>query len=491
MTTTNTGTFNPETYSGNMMDLTLKRLSQQVIVITGASSGIGLAAARMAAQKGAKVVAAARNGDALRKLVDELKSQGHQAAWMEADVSKEEDVNRIAETAIREFGRFDTWVNNAAVTIFGHAMDVSIEDMRKMFETNYWSVVYGSRAAVKHYQERGVPGALINVGSFFGNRGVVLQSAYSSTKFALHGWTESLRMELEKARAPVSVTLIHPGRVDTPYNEHAVSYLDKQPAHVGMVYTPEAVADAILYSAAHPKRDMYVGFQSKFFTLMGQLAPRFTDKFMEATMYRTQTAARPSQPKEDNALYQAGSGMQERGSNIGWKRNRSIYVQLTKRPMLSLAVAGIGVASLLMARSNKRQDTETVGANPYPYKAVDTDTNRHANTASSTGYQPMLKPMNESLNHPVSQPMNQPTVPNLDESVIVSRSAVDHPRDEFAVDLTDTLMPPDTAVIDTNSAVMPMEGLDQNGINPDGITPDSMNRNRSDLNDADDTLIIR
>lgn len=120
--------------------LKLKKLKDQVIVITGASSGIGLVTARMAAEKGAKVVAAARNEDALKELTDELKEKGHDAIWVKADVGKEEDVNRIAETAISTFGRFDTWVNNAAVSTFGHAMDVTVEDMKRMFDTNFWDL---------------------------------------------------------------------------------------------------------------------------------------------------------------------------------------------------------------------------------------------------------------------------------------------------------------------------------------------------------------
>ena len=321
----------------------LKKLEDQVIVITGASSGIGLATARMAASKGAKVVAAARNEEALRQLVEELKGKGHAAVWVKADVGREEDINRVAEKALEEFERFDTWVNNAGLPVFGQAMEVSIEDMKKVFDTNYWSVVYGSRAAINHYKERGTPGALINVGTVFGDRGVVLQSAYSAAKFAVHGWTESLRMELEKENAPISVTLIHPGRVDTAYNEHARSYLDKQPAHIGMMYPPEAVAEAILYAAYHPKRDMYVGSQAKFGAMLGFLAPRFTDKFMETTMYRTQQSNRPSRSVKDNALYRAGYGLHERGTNKGWIRSRSLYVKAQKHPILSaIAIAGIG-----------------------------------------------------------------------------------------------------------------------------------------------------
>ncbi len=221
--------------------LTLKDLQDQVIVITGASSGIGLKTARMAAAKGAKVVAAARNEDALQELVEELKAKGHAATFVKADVGREEDVHAIAKTAIEEFGRFDTWVNNAGISVWGYAFDVTNEDIKRMVDTNFWGVVYGTQVAVKHFKERDVPGALINVGSLFGDRGTLVQSTYAPSKFAVHGWTESIRMELEKEQAPVSVTLIHPGRIDTPYNEHARSYLEKQPAHRGMIYPPEAL----------------------------------------------------------------------------------------------------------------------------------------------------------------------------------------------------------------------------------------------------------
>ncbi|MCY8394525.1 SDR family oxidoreductase [Bacillus spizizenii] len=329
----------------------LKKLKDQVIVITGASSGIGLVTARMAAEKGAKVVAAARNEDALKELADELKEKGHDAIWVKADVGKEEDVNRIAETAISTFGRFDTWVNNAAVSIFGHAMDVTVEDMKRMFDANFWGPVYGTRAAVKHYTSRGVPGALINVGSLFGDRGTVIQSTYASAKFALHGWTESIRMELEKEQAPVSVTLIHPGRIDTPYNEHARSYLDKQPAHYrSIIYPPEAVAEAILFAAEHPKRDMYIGSQAKAIAMLGALFPRLTDRLMEKIMYHSQHAERPSKPRKESALYEAGYGMHNRGTNKGWKRSRSYYTKATKRPIVSAAV----VAGLVALAAVKR-----------------------------------------------------------------------------------------------------------------------------------------
>nr|WP_254660844.1 SDR family oxidoreductase [Bacillus sp. FJAT-27225] len=343
-----------ESNANEFTKLKLKKLKDQVIVITGASSGIGLTTARMAAKQGAKVVAAARNEQALLELVSEINAEGGLSTYCVADVGSEDDVKRIANTAIEVYGGFDTWVNTAGVSIFGKATDVEIEDMRRMFDTNFWGAVYGSRVAVEHFKQRGVPGALINVGSLFGDRGTVVQSTYSAAKFALHGFTENLRMELEKERAPVSVTLIHPVRIDTPYNEHAVSYLEKQPSHVGMMYAPEAVAEAILFAAGHPKRDMYVGSQAKFIAAFGRLAPRLMDKWMEQTMFRTQHDDRPSNPREESALYKPGYGMQERGTNSGWIRERSWYVKATKRPLVTaLALAGAG-ASLWAVTRNKR-----------------------------------------------------------------------------------------------------------------------------------------
>jgi short-subunit dehydrogenase len=328
------------------MKITLKPLGQQVVVITGASSGIGLVTARLAAKAGARLVLAARNEDALQQLAQEIRSQGGQAIAVTADVGDEEDVLRIAAAAITEFDTFDTWVNNAGVSIFGHCEEVSIADMRRMFDTVYWGAVYGSRVAVAHFRQRGVAGALINIGSFFGDRATPVQSTYCTAKHALHGWTDALRMELEMEKAPVSVTLIHPGRIDTPYNEHAQSYYQHQVAHRGMVYPPEAVAEAILFAAAHPKRDMYVGFQAKVLKMLGDLAPRFMDKLMEVVTDPGQIDPdRPSHNAETSALYKAGFGLRERGSHEGWFRSGSIYVKVQKHPLLAAAaVVGLGLA---------------------------------------------------------------------------------------------------------------------------------------------------
>jgi len=336
------------------MKIYLKPINKQVIVITGASSGIGLVTARMAAGQGAKLVLAARNEDALTKLTHEITQKGGSAIYVVADVGSEENVNRIAELAIAEYGGFDTWVNNAGVSIFGMIESVSIPDMKRMFDTNFWGVVYGSRAAVKHYKEKQKPGAVINIGSFFGDRATPVQSTYSASKHALHGFTDALRMELEAAELPIAVTTVHPGRIDTPYNEHARSYMLQQPAHRGYIYPPQSVAKAILHATAHPKRDMFVGFQAKFFAVMGTIAPRLTDKVMEKWMFYSQVADRPSRDREDNALYKPGYGLQERGTHEGYVRSGSMYVTMSKNPVLTgIAIAALGVLLLALPKINK------------------------------------------------------------------------------------------------------------------------------------------
>ena len=328
------------------MKIKLKPLQEQVIVITGASSGIGLVTARMAAKRGAKLVLAARNEAALQQLTEEINQTGTKAVYVVTDVGDETQMNHVAEVAQAEFGGFDTWVNNAGVSIFGMVTDVSVDDMKRMFDTNFWGTTYGSRIAVKHYKDQNKPGAIVNVTSFFGDRATPVQSTYSASKFAVHGLTDALRMELEASELPISITNVHPGRIDTPYNEHAQSYMLQQPAHRGYIYPPESVAEAILYAAEHPTRDMFVGFQAKFFAVMGYLFPRLTDKIMEKWMFISQVADRPSRPRNESGLHKHGYGFHERGTHQGHiYRSGSLYVTASKNPVATgFALLGLGVA---------------------------------------------------------------------------------------------------------------------------------------------------
>jgi NAD(P)-dependent dehydrogenase (short-subunit alcohol dehydrogenase family) len=216
------------------MTIKLKKLSDQVIVITGASSGIGLVTARMAASRGARVVLNARNEDSLCRVADEINAGGGKACYVTGDVGRLQDVQNIAGEAIRRFGGIDTWVNNAGVSIYGHVLDQSLEDQRRLFETNYWGVVHGSMVACAHLSERG--GALINIGSVLSDIAIPIQGTYCASKHAVKGYTDALRMELEEEGAPISVTLIKPSSIDTPYVRHAKNLMPVEPMNPPPVY---------------------------------------------------------------------------------------------------------------------------------------------------------------------------------------------------------------------------------------------------------------
>ena len=285
------------------MAVKLRKIEEQVMVITGATSGIGLTTARMAAEQGAKLVLAARNAEALDQLASELRRKGTQVATVAADVGNPADVERIGQAAMERFGRIDTWVNNAGISIFGRNEDVPLEDMQRLFQTNYWGVVHGSIEAVKRMKTRG-GGALINLGSEVSDRAIPLQGIYAASKHAIKAFTDTLRMELEKDKAPLSVTLIRPAAIDTMFAVHARNYMDKEPTLPPPVYAPENVARSILYAAQHPKRDVFVGGASKAVSSGAFAMPRVMDKFMQGSMFKQQQLEQPSSPNRRDALYE-------------------------------------------------------------------------------------------------------------------------------------------------------------------------------------------
>ena len=335
------------------MGVKLKKLSEQVMVITGASSGIGLVTARAAARRGVKLVLAARAADALRRLAEELNASGGEAVWVAADVGREADVRRIAETALERFGRIDTWVNNAGISIYGRIMDTPVEDMRRLYETNFWGVVYGSRVAAEALRVRG--GALINVGSVVSDRAIPVQGVYSSSKHAVKGFTDALRMELEEEGAPVSVTLVKPSTIDTPYTKHAKNLMEKEPALPPPLYAPEAVAEAILHCAETPVRDVYVGGGGKALSVLEKYAPRLGDKLMETFMFDAQQQDGPPGARGDGGLYEASGELKERSGDPRVVMESSLYTKASLHPLLTCALfAGAGLAAAALLGRTRR-----------------------------------------------------------------------------------------------------------------------------------------
>jgi NAD(P)-dependent dehydrogenase (short-subunit alcohol dehydrogenase family) len=331
------------------MKLKLKRLRDQVMVITGGTSGIGLATAKRAAERGARVVLCSRNEPDLRATVAAIEQSGGKAQSVVADVSKPEDVERLAATAVEEFGALDTWVNNAGVSFYGRLTEVAIEDMRRLFEVNFWGTVYGARAAVARL--RGSGGALINIGSIVSDRAIPLQGAYSASKHAVKGFTDALRMELEEEGAPISVTLIKPSAIDTPYFQHAKNYMPVEPKPPAPVYAPEVVADAILRAAEHPVRDITIGGGGRFLSAVGTALPRLTDFYMERAMFSSQRSELPSEEREGNLYQSSPRPRMERGGYRGHVMRSSLYTQAALSPAKALLAAGLGLAVFAGIRS--------------------------------------------------------------------------------------------------------------------------------------------
>jgi short-subunit dehydrogenase len=336
------------------MSLTLRPLREQVIVITGASSGIGLATARMAAESGAKVVLNARNGDALDEIVGEISASGAEATYVVGDVAFRDDMEKLARKAVDRFGRIDTWVNNAGLSIYGRLQDVTEEDHRRLFDINFWGVVNGSLAALPHLKRQG--GALINLGSEVSDIALPVQAMYSVTKHAVKGFTDSLRMELMEEGAPVSVTLVKPASIDTPFTQHAKNYMGKEATLPSPVYHPDVAAKAILYAAEHPSRDMYAGGASKLFSMLNRVAPQVVDWVNAHFMSKQQLREEPSSGP-NGALYKAGRDGQVRGDASRYHLVRpSAYTTAMTHPIaasLMLAAAGAAVAAAIAAERSR------------------------------------------------------------------------------------------------------------------------------------------
>lgn len=280
-----------------------KPIAEQVVVITGASSGIGLCTALLAAERGANVVLLARSSGTLQEIVHTISAEGGKAHAITVDVSSREDLQRAVSDILTIHGRIDTWVNNAGVAIYGKLDQVTEADSKRLFEINFWGVVNGSLLALPAL--RSAHGVLINVGSEVSEAVIPLQGMYAASKHAVKGFTDALRVEYERVDdEPVSIVLIQPTAVNTPYPQHARNYLPSEPKLPTPLIDPHQVAEAILDAAENGGRDIKVGAMSHLNTATSNLLPALADRMSAMQANRQQRDEPPRDP--DGTLFKPG-----------------------------------------------------------------------------------------------------------------------------------------------------------------------------------------
>ncbi|HVF83816.1 MAG TPA: SDR family oxidoreductase [Sphingomicrobium sp.] len=327
------------------MGAALKPLGEQVMVITGASSGIGLATARRAAAAGAKVVLAARNSEALDEAVVAIRNKGGQATSVDLDVADEGAAEELAAKAIEEFGRIDCWVNDAAVALYARLEEVTLDEHRRVFDVGYFGLVRGSLVAAHHLKVAG--GALINLGSVLSNRAIPLQGPYCAMKAAVMQFTDALRMELEEEGSPISVTLIKPSGIDTPYPEHARNKMGKPARLPQPLYDVELVAKAICFAAEHRRRQLIVGGGGLALTTLAPALPRLADKGMELVGDEAmQTTDVPPAPGTNDNLFEPRADGRTESNQQPFTRQTSLFLEAQMHPLAATALVG-GVATAI------------------------------------------------------------------------------------------------------------------------------------------------
>lgn len=333
----------------------LKPLHDQVMVITGASSGIGLATARMAAERGARVFLIARGGGALAAIVAELQAKGFEADHAEADVGDRDALERAFDAATARFGRIDTVVSDAGAAIYSDILATPRDEHERLFRTNYWGAVNTMELAVPRLTSGG-GGALLVVGSIASDMGTPVMGAYAATKHAVKGYVDSLRIELHRDRVPVVLTLVKPAGIATPLDEHVTTHMGGAARVPPPAYAPEVVAATLLRAAVRPFRELTVGsvgemqilfathFPGLFSRLAGGLTPVLTVKD------KAQGA--------DGNLEGPTTGGATGTRRAAQGRTFSVYTAAATHPGLAAAAAlaaGLVVAGALGAASRRRR----------------------------------------------------------------------------------------------------------------------------------------
>jgi NAD(P)-dependent dehydrogenase (short-subunit alcohol dehydrogenase family) len=332
-----------------MVAMRLKPIDKQVVVLMGASSGIGRATALRFADRGARVVVSARNEQGLDSLVEEIEGKGGTAVSIPADTAEFEQVKAVADGAVAEYGRLDTWVHLAGVGLYALFEQTTPEEFQRVVDVNLMGQVYGAMAALPHIKRHG-GGALIHISSMEAKRSVPFHSAYGASKHGIDGFLEALRVELKHEGWPIGVTQVMPAAINTPFFDKARTKLGVKPMGAPPIYEPETVADVILYAAEHPTRDIVAGGAAQAMIINQRLSPRMMDAILaKRAGFSPQMTNEPKPEDAPDNLFEPISGHNTVRNGFESARPRSLYNWLQMHPFVRRGVLAAVALSLLAA----------------------------------------------------------------------------------------------------------------------------------------------
>jgi NAD(P)-dependent dehydrogenase (short-subunit alcohol dehydrogenase family) len=332
-----------------------KPLAEQVILVTGASSGLGRAVARAAGERGAKVVVTARGREGLDACVREIEASGSEALAVPADCTVQDEVAQVVEQAIDRFGRIDTYVANAIVTVYAETYRYEADELRRIMDVNFFGQVYGYWAALQHLRE--TRGTFVSVQSALAYRGIPLQGGYCASKAALRNFFESARVELEKAAFGVDVSVVHPAAINTPQFDRDRQKIGKQPQPVPPIYQPEPFAQAVLHCCEKPIRELPVGWGAQKLMWGQKLSPRAGDLVLLRTGWKSQHTGEDKPVGAPDNLWETLPGDPgAHGRFDDRSRGTTLWTSLRlRRALVGGAVAALAAGSVeVMAARNRR-----------------------------------------------------------------------------------------------------------------------------------------
>src|SRR3954466_13473830 len=330
-----------------------KPISEQGVGVTGASSGLGRAVARLAGRRGAKVVVTARTSEALDACVREIEASGSEALAVPADCTVQDAVAQVVEQAVDRFGRIDTYVANAIVTVYAETYRYEPDELRQIMDVNFFGQVYGYWAVLPHLRDS--KGTFVSVQSALAYRGIPLQGGYCASKAALRNFFESARVELKKAGWGVDVSVVHPAAINTPQFDRDRQKLGKQPMPVPPIYAPEPFAAAVVHCCERPIRELPVGWGAQKLMWGQKLSPRAGDLVLLRPGWKSQHTGEDKPLDAPDNLFETIPGDPgAHGRFDGQSRNSTLWTSFRlRRWLVGAAVVGAAAVAGSVERNRK------------------------------------------------------------------------------------------------------------------------------------------